>query len=452
MRRKLLLSFGFFGLLIVLLAVSVYVALKNQDIRQKAANDQEYMVVTEANRRNDNKAQFGVVLNKLDPKFQYRLVFDVTYTSNQTENGNKPPDRKKTISVHENKTYKFVFKTDCHSSAQVNIQLYYRETQQAWKLVDASTARGTTKLDYTCKQANPSPAENLSEGSAGATLTPSPENKKADEKVSDADGDAVDIDSLEDFDVLDRESKEAARIVPTPTSSATLSAQPSAVAIVSPITSPLMATQSTPTPPTTRPVSPTPQATLLPSPSSLATPFLTQPPATDSGGFGEILTQAASPAAQDLHPVAPFALKMKLQGIKSNNQKNMLIVFKKGSQRTNRIFIASGSATLFTSAATMSDMLPGNYDIYVSTEGYLTQEFANVHITPQTKILDLTDQSLLAGDVSPTNEVDIYDYSRMVADFNKHGKFISDISADDVVDIYDYSFLVANFGKRGKAP
>lgn len=58
---------------------------------------------------------------------------------------------------------------------------------------------------------------------------------------------------------------------------------------------------------------------------------------------------------------------------------------------------------------------------------------------------DITDDGDTLG-----NEVNIYDYSLLVADFGKTGSagFIpADITKDGKVDIFDYNELVANFGK-----
>ena len=75
---------GVFGslFLVGLLVASIYVVQQNQDIRQRAANDVEFMQVTPADRRRGGKAEVSVVLNKLDPKFEYRLIFDLKYEKN----------------------------------------------------------------------------------------------------------------------------------------------------------------------------------------------------------------------------------------------------------------------------------------------------------------------------------------------------------------------------------
>lgn len=284
-------------MLIVLLAVSLYVALNRQDIRQRAANDVEFMQVTPAERKKHGQAQLAVVLNKLDPKFEYRLIFNLKYEKNPdvTGDSNKPGDKKKTKKVSENKTYKFKFKADdCRYLANLDIQLYYRQKKGKWLAVDAPTAQGHTQLKYDCKLTTPAAAPAPTPepvGSESASLAPvvtpvqpSPEISQPDDSsLTDPAGDAEDIDNQEDASVIDRESQETAPAQPT------LHPSP----LVSPATSPtalpsIIALVINPSPSVTPRISspsptPTPQ-NLAQTTSPDATP--TPPP---GGGFALLL-------------------------------------------------------------------------------------------------------------------------------------------------------------------
>ena len=198
MRGKMVLAGIVTLLLLGALGLTLWVTQQQQEIRSKAVNDVEFMLVTAPVRKKHNKSQIGVVLDKLDRKFKYRLVFTLTYT--QTTSGtpsiSKPKDKRKTITVHEEKTHKFIYRTppSCDWVANLEIQLYYRERKRVWQPVNAATAKGNIRQTTDCNN-------NIVEENAAP-----PDESSLDEP----EGEAADVDNLENQDVIDTESAAAA--------------------------------------------------------------------------------------------------------------------------------------------------------------------------------------------------------------------------------------------------
>lgn len=315
MRLKLLLVI--FGTLFLggLLIASLLVVQQRQDIRQRAANDVEFMQVTPPTLKKGGKAQVAVVVNQLDPKFDYRLVFGLQYDENPEFPGQitRPPSIRKTREVKENKTYKFSFKADdCRYVAKLNVQLFYREKGKAWQPVDAPTAQGNVSLDVDCiqKWPSPPPAEPIAsptDASASAQPQPTPVSPSASPEIvqpdqgdlSDPDPEAEPIENLEDASVIEQESQQAAATSPTasPTNEpanlqTTPTPSPSGLTQLSanPTSSPNILFSPSPSPQS----SPSSLALLTSSPSpesDLVNP--TPTPSTVSGGFAALLDQPA---------------------------------------------------------------------------------------------------------------------------------------------------------------
>lgn len=288
MKRKLFTAVISFLLLAGLLGVSLYVVKQRQDIRQRAANDREFMQVTPAERKKQGKAQVSVVLNKLDPKFEYRLVFNLVYEKNPegSGDGKKPDDRKKTKKVSENKTYKFKFKADdCRYLTNLDIQLYYRQTQGKWLPIDAPSTAGHTQLKYNCELKTPVLSTPLPiatpDASASATLTPqstplqpSPQVSQPDDSgLSDPEAEAEDIESQEDAQVLDSESQANSQPLISPATSAVTTSTP-----------------ALPSPSSTPSATPAPTLAVLSNTTPFASPTA-QPTTqqTGTGSFGSLL-------------------------------------------------------------------------------------------------------------------------------------------------------------------
>lgn len=331
--KRILFSIVFSLFLLAAVGATTFVALKRQDIRQRAANDVEFMQVTPADRRKGGKGQVAVVLSKLDPKYEYRLIFGLAYDKNPNivgiDESQKPESRDKTVRVKENKTYKFKFRAeDCRFPAKLDIQLYYREgkeiaqagVKREWKPVDAPTAVGNTKLEYSCDvkvitpPAQPTP-ESTESASVAPASEPSPEITQPGEGgLPDPDPEAQEIEDMEDDDVLEKESEDTSapsQSSANPTPLPTLAASPNPTS--APAQTPRVTPRATPhvSPSTTPRATPraTPQASPNPSPSTVTTssPFPTSTPTNNQqpttynplpatipenrGSFGDLLAQ-----------------------------------------------------------------------------------------------------------------------------------------------------------------
>lgn len=232
-----------FFVLLAALGLTLWVTGQQQEIRSRAVNDVEFMLVTAPVRKKHNKSQIGVVLDKLDGKFKYRLVFTLTYTQTTSSSSSSftPRNTKKTVKVHENKTYKFKYKTppSCDWTANLDIQLYYRETKHVWKPVDASTAKGNSRQIIDCKN--------------NIVLE---EAVPVDESsLEESEDEAVDIDTLEDPGIIEQESaasiSEAEPTAPPPPAGGPTATQvpivpsPTSVAVLAPTNTPTPLPQNT---------------------------------------------------------------------------------------------------------------------------------------------------------------------------------------------------------------
>src|SRR3989344_1116156 len=93
----------------------------------------------------------------------------------------------------------------------------------------------------------------------------------------------------------------------------------------------------------------------------------------------------------------------------------------------------------------------GTYNLFFKGPVHLTRKFSDINIDGNTQLLNLTAITLLAGDAVTNDIVDLDDYNRVYSDFGPRypGSSTGDFNFDDDVDIYDYSYLVTNFDRVG---
>lgn len=130
---------------------------------------------------------------------------------------------------------------------------------------------------------------------------------------------------------------------------------------------------------------------------------------------------------------------------------------------TNRM--SADVSGIYTSVTpiTSPSLLPGDYIVYVSGPVNLTRQFnATIPVTPLLT-LDLTSMPLFTADILDDNVVDINDFNRMINNFGCRlnqvppveplGKVCSplssDLDLDQDVDIFDYSYMVGNYNQVG---
>ncbi len=253
MKRKLIFTVISSIILIGLLAVSVFVALHQQDIRQQAHKQQEFLQVTPAEIRTGDKAQFSVVVTNLDANLSYRLGLHIRYEKREGKvDANNPLDLNKTLKISESKTYKFTFPMkNCNYQGSIKVELFSRSANERWSKADKEGATNV-KLDCpadtekTVKDAdkenekrdddakkspaasarsNASPTAKSSVNptpspSPFATPQPSPDIQPspsdvlgaANSNLSDPDTDAIDITTLENFSVIEEENKSLVKL------------------------------------------------------------------------------------------------------------------------------------------------------------------------------------------------------------------------------------------------
>jgi len=116
-----------------------------------------------------------------------------------------------------------------------------------------------------------------------------------------------------------------------------------------------------------------------------------------------------------------------------------------GTTTLNATAIMASDATgklIFPSSVTLA---AGNYDILISTNGYLKKKQLNVALASNTTVALA---QLTAGDFNSDNVVNSLDWSVMNAQwFSANAQ--SDINGDTIVNSLDFSYLNSNWNKVG---
>lgn len=108
------------------------------------------------------------------------------------------------------------------------------------------------------------------------------------------------------------------------------------------------------------------------------------------------------------------------------------------------------TATNGVYAATIPNIDAGTYDVYLKGPASLRKKVAGVVIAFSTNTTNwpATPPTLLAGDITQDNKVDLLDYSQLVLKFDPGTTQLAqveDLNFDSKVDLLDYSLLVLNF-------
>jgi hypothetical protein len=182
--------------------------------------------------------------------------------------------------------------------------------------------------------------------------------------------------------------------------------------------SPEPTTEPEPTP--TDEPAPEPTSEPLPEPTAEPEPAPTEPPAA-AVVFGQAI----------------------LAGRAGNNWSNAVITVDDSGQNA-----ATDPAGNFT----LANIVTGPHtSITADAPGYLPAVCLNpTAVAPETALLPIT---LLSGDISDDNLVDISDATAIGASFNLTGPgLIADLNQDQVIDIFDIVLVSLNFGQAGPQP
>lgn len=197
--------------------------------------------------------------------------------------------------------------------------------------------------------------------------------------------------------------------------------------------------------------SPTPSPTILPTPTPTPNPSPTPTP-----------LPTPSPSPVDL------LARVQLEGVSEQRPDQFVeFTFTQNGQTiysvTNRM--SADVSGIYTSVTpiTSPTLLPGDYIVYVSGPINLTKQFNATIPTTPLLTLDLSNTPLLTADILHDNLIDINDFNRMINNFGCRlnvappvepvGKVCSplssDLDLDQDVDIFDYSYLVGNYNQAG---
>lgn len=213
-------------------------------------------------------------------------------------------------------------------------------------------------------------------------------------------------------------------------------------------------TTVTPTP-TGTVITPSPTPTLTPTPTSTPTPTVTPvltptpspTPGPDTGNLSFRIGFQGLPA-DDSPPSQPSSL-------------DVIAVFKQGGSevyRNDSLTITNNGNGIFSGM--IADVAPGAYDIFFKGPAHLNKNYGQVIFEAgQTTTVDWSANPQVVGDVTDDsltgpgdNRINLSDYSLAVFHFGSHipsEGSRADLDFDGDVDLYDYSFIVWNFNKSG---
>lgn len=290
MRRQLLFAILTSAALLTLVLITTFVALQRQEIRQRAATNQEFIQATQAQMRAGNRGQTSVVVSNLNPQLEYGLRVELAFDKSSNAPGDvQAPGRfKKVKKISENKTYKLSFAAPLCTKVTLNFQLFSRDKNSGWKRVGDGKS---IDLETPCKSQTPQASVNP-EATESATVSPTPQT--TEENFPPVDPEAEDIGGLEDDEILN-ESPEPVVLSPTPqaaspTSGLTIIPSPLPPVFPSPSATPALTPSPSNQAISQNSPSPTP-VTSYATQSETNTQTTTQA-STTTTSFGELLTSS----------------------------------------------------------------------------------------------------------------------------------------------------------------
>lgn len=97
---------------------------------------------------------------------------------------------------------------------------------------------------------------------------------------------------------------------------------------------------------------------------------------------------------------------------------------------------------------------PGLYDLEITKLGYLNIKIINIEVGEKDDIIEVEEQTLIAGDVAVSGEIEIDDLVDLnenigeeITEENKETKSIFDLNEDGTIDMLDRVILKKNYGK-----
>jgi outer membrane biosynthesis protein TonB len=192
--------------------------------------------------------------------------------------------------------------------------------------------------------------------------------------------------------------------------------------------------------PTSEPTNqPTPEPTIQPTPTSTLEPTPTPTSQPTSEPTAPPTTEPTSePTPQPTN--ADLSGQVVLAGRSENNWSGATVVIDNGDQNT--VTDKSGNFNI-------PNLAPGLLNsVTADASGYLSAVCLDVTVTaPETILAPVT---LLSGDITDDDLVDIVDATAVGASFGQTGQdLVADITLDEVVDIFDIVLVSVNFGEEG---
>ena len=159
---------------------------------------------------------------------------------------------------------------------------------------------------------------------------------------------------------------------------------------------------------------------------------------------GMALTSAGSPSS----PILNFTVHLQGRTLTNNHGASVTIEVRNPGSNSSRFSqIVTTDSNGRYNGLVLTDVPPGNYDIFVKTRASLRGGISNCALHSGSNTLDFG--TLLVGDLNGDNKVNSIDYSIMVSDWDPVNNPRSDFNGDGVVNSIDYSLLVSNYNLVG---
>lgn len=170
------------------------------------------------------------------------------------------------------------------------------------------------------------------------------------------------------------------------------------------------------------------------------------------------ITEATSPTPTSPPNTASLTFKLKFQGINQQRaSKTVKVVLKQQGQEKYRFdALTVNSEANGVYSGTITNVIPGTYDIFVKGWAHLQKKFGNVNLASGTNTQDWTGTTLKAGDFNNEGEtgyniLNIDDIAKILSVYTAlsvpvtSSNQIYDINLDNKISIEDIALVLANY-------
>ncbi|MFH0863556.1 MAG: cohesin domain-containing protein [Candidatus Gottesmanbacteria bacterium] len=148
-----------------------------------------------------------------------------------------------------------------------------------------------------------------------------------------------------------------------------------------------------------------------------------------------------------------LGFQLKFQGIttQKSGSKTITLLLKQGSttKYTFNPSVSNNTAGLYS--ATIANIDPGTYDVYIKGWVHLQKKFTNITLSPGLNSQDWSATEMKAGDFDNNNFINAVDIARVIQDYfpSTPANSPADFNLDGTVNAVDIGYLIGNYFQTG---